>query len=78
MNSVIVVSRNLDSIYEEGGTRHYFSFQSSYKEKINLPEKNEHFFSSVFKSVISNLIFLSSIVFRHVWSVHVREIVIVT
>lgn len=34
MNSVIVVSRNLDRIYEESGKRHYFSFHSSYKDKI--------------------------------------------
>lgn len=41
MNSVIVVSRNLDRIYEEGGRRHYFLFQSSSKDKIVNPIRKE-------------------------------------
>lgn len=72
VNSVIVVSRNLDRIYESGKT-HYFSFRSSSEDKIVKFLRKEHFLHSVFKLVILNLI-LYPVVLRNLCSVHVRTL----
>lgn len=72
VNSVIVVSRNLDRFYEGGKTR-YFSFHSSSEDKIVKFLRKEHFLHSVFKLVILNLI-LYPVVLRNLCSVHVRTL----
>lgn len=79
VNSVIVVSRNLVRIYEAGGKKntHYFSFHSSSVDKVVKFLRKEHFFYSVFNSVLLNLILDPAIVGRSLRSVHVREIVVV-
>lgn len=77
MNSVIVVSRNLARIYEEGGQAHYFSSHSSTEDKIVKFLREEHFFYWVFKLILLTLIFISSHCFSSSQSVHMREIVAV-
>lgn len=64
VNSVIVASRNLDRIYEQGSKRHYISFHSSSEDKIVKCFRKVHFFYSVFKLVILNLTLYPAVVLR--------------
>lgn len=75
MNPVIVVSRNLDRIYEEGGKRLCISFSSSSGDPvIEFLRKEETFFFLNFQIVYSKFnFFIQSFVSRSLCSVHVRE-----
>lgn len=73
VNSIIVVSRNLDRIYE-GGKRHYFLFHSSSEDKIVKFLRKEHFLYSVFKLLILNLILYPAVVLWNSCSVRVRTL----
>lgn len=64
VNSVIVASRNLDRISEQGGKRHYISFHSSSEDKRVKCFRKVHFFYLVFKLVILNLTLYPAVVLR--------------
>lgn len=71
VNSVIVVSRNLDRIYEGAKDITFHSFS-----EVNIVKflRKEHFLYSVFKRVILNLILYPALVLRNLCSVHVRTL----
>lgn len=77
MNSVIVVSRNLDRIYEEGSKRHCISLSSSSGDsEAEFIRKKGSFLFFSFQVVCSKLILLfilHSLVFRSLCSILVRE-----